>query len=106
MTKRPYSPADIIAELESAHSAGEIAVFVEAFGPTIKAALVACEARSIMGDQMIPDDVLEAMAEAMLDPPLRDRAITTSSSGNVERKKILTRSLAAARALGWRLRDE
>lgn len=51
----------------------------------------------------LPDTVLDVMADAMLDPQLRNRGINTSTAGNVERKKILTRSLAAAAAIGWRL---
>lgn len=53
----------------------------------------------------IPDDVLEAMADAMLDPPLRERGLDTSRTGNIERKKILMRCLAAAGAMGWRLQN-
>lgn len=41
MAKTAYSPADIVEQLEAEHDAGHIAVVVEAFWPTIKAALLA-----------------------------------------------------------------
>jgi hypothetical protein len=47
--------------------------------------------------------VLGVMADAMLEPALRERGITTQPSGNKVRKQVLRRALQAAEAYGWRL---
>lgn len=51
----------------------------------------------------VPDVVLDTMADAMLDPVLHDRSSAPLSSGNVVRKQVLLRALAAAEGMGWRL---
>jgi hypothetical protein len=53
----------------------------------------------------IPDEVLEEMADAMLEPSLRTQGKTTSPSGNVVRKQVLIRALRAASTLGWELQE-
>lgn len=51
----------------------------------------------------VPEEIWEAMADAMLEPPLRSQGISTLPSGNLVRKTVLRRALAAASAMGWRL---
>jgi len=48
----------------------------------------------------VPDDVLEAMADAMLDPQI---VITVKANQNFrkERIRVLSRALAAAEEMGW-----
>jgi hypothetical protein len=54
-----------------------------------------------MINNLIPDDVLEAMADAMLDPPLRIPGKVPNADGNKIRIRVLSRALAAAEELGW-----
>jgi hypothetical protein len=53
----------------------------------------------------VPDDVLTAMANAMLDPSGRIRPAPSSTATKV-RKEVLLRALAAAEGKGWHLTPE
>lgn len=54
-----------------------------------------------MINNLIPDDVLDAMASAMLDPALRIPDKVPNAEGNKVRIRALSRALAAAEELGW-----
>lgn len=55
----------------------------------------------------IPNDVMAHMADAMLDPVLRDAPHyrVTLPSGNVVRIEVLRRALAAAAVMGWVMKE-
>lgn len=55
----------------------------------------------------VPADVLAHMADAMLDPVLRDAPHYKAAlpSGNVVRVEVLRRALAAAAAMGWVMKE-
>ena len=51
----------------------------------------------------VPEEILEAMASAMLDPDLGREA---SAPGNIVRKQVLRRSLKVAADLGWTMQRD
>jgi hypothetical protein len=57
-------------------------------------------AQSVIAPEPLPSEVLDHMANAMLDPELGRRA---TPLGNEIRKAVLVRALAAAEKDGWRL---
>jgi hypothetical protein len=53
------------------------------------------------GQMTVPDEVLEVMAAAMLEPSMRIPGKVPEASGNKIRTRVLSRALAAAEELGW-----
>ena len=55
-----------------------------------------------MTQYITPDDaVLDLMADAMIDPTLRDAKASQTPSGRPIRRKVLQRALEAAHSAGW-----